>query len=164
MNSKFISINRVKKQDVLDIAMLQKEFEAYLGRLSGKPREPFSVRKRASRLLRDSFGRKAAFQGFIARKEGKAVGYIFYHQGYDPDEMRGRVIYIVDLFVSENTRRSSVGALLMKRVAALCKKIGGIRIYFGVWLKNKPAIKFYKKLGAEWVTDVPFMRWESEKW
>jgi ribosomal protein S18 acetylase RimI-like enzyme len=46
----------------------------------------------------------------------------------------------------------------------LCRKIEGNDVYFGVWLKNKAAIKFYEKLGAEWVDEVPFMRWNSKKW
>jgi GNAT superfamily N-acetyltransferase len=92
------------------------------------------------------------------------VGYLFYHEGYDPDEMSGRVIYVIDLLVSEEFRGSGIGTLLMKRVAALCRKIEGNDVYFGVWLKNKAAIKFYEKLGAEWVDEVPFMRWNSKKW
>jgi GNAT superfamily N-acetyltransferase len=164
MGKESISITPVTKKDVPDIIQLQKEFELYLGKLSGKPREPFSVRDRTSRLIKDGFGIKRAFQGFIARRKGKAIGYIFYHQGYDPDEMRGRVIHIVDIFVSKDARRLGVGKLLMEKIAKLCRKIGGNDIYFGVWLKNKDAIKFYKKLGAEWIKEVPFMRWNYKKW
>jgi ribosomal protein S18 acetylase RimI-like enzyme len=70
----------------------------------------------------------------------------------------------VDLFVSKDARRLGVGKLLMRSAARACRKLGGKDIYFGVWLKNRPAIKFYKRLGADWVKDVPFMRWNSKKW
>lgn len=32
------------------------------------------------------------------------VGYALYHYGFDPDEMQGKVIYLIDLFVSEKAR------------------------------------------------------------
>ena len=164
MSSGHISIRRVTKQDIPDIVMLQREFDVYLGRLSGQPRKSLSVRQRRSRLHRDGFGSNAAFKGFIARKQGRAVGYILYHQGYDPDEMQGRVIYVIDLFVSQDDRRSGIGTLLMKEVARSCKRIGGISIYSGVWLKNRAAIMFYKKIGAKWVKEVPFMYWNPKNW
>ncbi len=163
MNREIVSIREVTKRDVDDIVHLQKEFGLYLGELSGK-RRTFSVKDRKARLIRDGFGNRRAFEGLIARIRGRAVGYVFYHEGYDPDEMSGRVIYVIDLLVSEDIRRSGVGTLLMKRVAAQCRKIKGKDIYLGVWLKNKNAIKFYEKLGAEWVDEVPFMRWTSKKW
>lgn len=31
-------------------------------------------------------------------------------------------------------------------------------------MKNKAAIKFYKKLGAKWVKEVPFMCWNRSQW
>ena len=104
------------------------------------------------------------FLGFVAKKNGTAIGYIFYHYGYDPDEMEGRVIYIIDLFVTGKERSHGVGRLLMKNVAKECKRIGGISIYFGVWLKNKEAASFYRKLRAEFADELPFMHWDRNKW
>ena len=157
-----ISINPVKKNDVLDIILLQKEFDVYLQRFSKNKRKRFSVQKHKRTLLRDGFGSKRAFQGFIARSQNKALGYVLYHFGYDPDEMEGRVIYVIDLFVTGGARRLGIGSILMKKVMALCKNTNCTGIYFGVWLKNKPAIQFYKKLGANWIKDVPFMHWNKD--
>ncbi len=159
-----IYIRPIKRTDVNDIVWLEKEFDEYLERLSKHRRKPFSTKNHANRILKDGFGKNRAFQGFIARRGNSAIGYILYHVGYDPDEMHGRVLYIIDLFVTDGVRGLGVGSRLMKAVAVECKKIGGIDIYFGVWLKNKSAIKFYKKIGANWVKEVPFMRWDKSHW
>ena len=159
-----IYIKPIRKIDINDLLRLETDFEAYLKQLSKKPRKPFSLKRQAERILKDGFGKNRAFQGFIARKGNEAVGYILYHTGYDPDEMQGRVLYIIDLFVTDRARGLGVGSRLMKAVAAECRKIGGIDIYFGVWLKNKSAIKFYKKLGADWAKEVPFMHWDKSHW
>ena len=159
-----IYIRPIKRADINDIVWLEKEFDGYLERLSKHHRKPFSTKNHAKRILKDGFGKNRAFQGFIARWGNNAIGYILYHVGYDPDEMHGRVLYIIDLFVTDSARGLGVGSRLMKAVAVECKKIGGIDIYFGVWLKNKSAIKFYKKIGANWVKEVPFMRWDKKRW
>jgi ribosomal protein S18 acetylase RimI-like enzyme len=159
-----IEIKPVRKKNINALISLEKEFDGYLSRLSRSPRKPFSIRRQIKKTLKDGFGKDKAFQGFIARKGKVAVGYILYHIGYDPDEMKGRVIYVIDLFVSEKARGLGVGSSLMKAVATECKKIGGLDVYFGVWLRNKSAIKFYKKLGADWVKEVPFMRWDKKHW
>lgn len=158
-----IYIKPMKRKDVNDVVRLEKEFDQYLAQLSEKSRRSFSIKSQTKRVLKDGFGRNRAFQGFIARRGNDAVGYVIYHSGYDPDEMRGRVIHVVDLFVTNRARRLGVGSLLMKAVAKECKKIGGIGIYFGVWKRNKSAIKFYKRLGANWTEDF-FMHWERKHW
>jgi GNAT superfamily N-acetyltransferase len=155
-----VMIRPVTKKDLKDIDRLGREFEEYLQSLTDKKRAPYS----SGRFLRDVFGKKRKFYGFIAIKDGIALGYIFYHYGYDPDEMNGPVVYVIDLFVSESARGLGIGGQLMKAVARECKNQGCIDIYFGVWVKNKKAIKFYRKIGAEFVTDAPFMKWSKEHW
>ena len=68
---------------------------------------------------------------------------LIYHTGYDPDEMQGRVLYIIDLFVTDRARGLGVGSRLMKAVAVECRKIGGIDIYFGV-VMIPPFLPFVK--------------------
>ncbi len=159
-----ISITPVKKRDIQDIVRLQKEFESYLQGLSGKPRKKFSAKATTTRLLKDGFGKERAFQGFIAKKENKPLGYILFHPGYDPDEMRGRVVYVIDIFITKNARGLGIGSLLMKKVAEVCRKNEGTEVYFGVWIKNKKAIKFYEKLGAKFARELPFMYWSKNEW
>jgi GNAT superfamily N-acetyltransferase len=151
------------KSDLKDVFLLQKEFETYLRSLSARHRATSAI-KRERRLRKDGFGKNPAFYGFVARQNRVLLGYLCYHFGYDPDEMQGRVVYVIDLFVTKETRGRGVGMLLMKEVARLCRRIHGIDVYFCVWRRNKSAIRFYKSLGADWVKDVPLMRWDKNKW
>jgi ribosomal protein S18 acetylase RimI-like enzyme len=150
-----VTIRTITKKDLGDVDRLGREFEEYLQSLTKKKRAPYSN----GRFLKDGFGRNRKFYGLIARNDGRALGYIFYHYGYDPDEMNGPVLYVIDLFVSESARGLGIGSKLMKSVAKICKKQGGRDVYFGVWVKNKEAIKFYRKLGADFIKDAPFMKW-----
>ncbi len=157
-------IRPIQKTDLNGLVQLQEEFEEYLGSLDSNRKKSFSRVAVRRKLLQDGFGKRRAFNGFIATKDGVPVGFVFYHLGYDPDEMQGRVVYIIDLFVTGMERRRGVGQMLMQRVSALCRGIDAIDIYFGVWKKNAKAQKFYKALGAKKVVDVPFMHWEKASW
>ena len=160
--SKF-QIKKMTKADVHEIFRLRGEFENYLQNLSDVDRETLTS-KREKRFLRDGFGRKPAFQGLIAKRGSSTLGFIIFNLGYDPDEMHGRVAYVLDLFVTEKARRLGVGKALMKSVARICKKAGGIDIYFCVWKKNRSAFRFYNRLGAERINDMVWMDWPREKW
>ena len=153
-----IEIVPARKSDAIDVFRLQKEFDAYLQSLTVKKRKNYA-QKRQKAFMRYGFGKKRLFYTLIAKKGGVPVGYLCYHFGYDPDEMLGPVIHVVDLFVSSYVRGQGVGKLLMKRAADICKKKGGFAVYFCVWGKNKSAIKFYKKLGAAFDKEAPFMHW-----
>jgi GNAT superfamily N-acetyltransferase len=155
-----VSIIPITKKDVPGIERLRDEFEGYLQSLSNRPRETHSTQERKARLLRDGFGKNRAFHGFVATRDGEALGYVFYHLGYDPDEMQGRIAYVIDLFVTRNSRGLGIGRRLMRKVARLCRRKGGKAIYFGAWRRNEGAIRFYKSLGAYRINDVPFMRWD----
>jgi GNAT superfamily N-acetyltransferase len=159
-----IKVSPLRKKDILEIDKLREEFESYLQKLSAKKRKAMSSRERKAKLLKDGFGRNRAFSGFVARKGKKMFGYIFYNFGYDPDEMTGRAVHILDIFVTESSRRLGIGAKLMKKVASLCDQNDIKDIYFAVWDKNKKATKFYKKLGAELIEDMSFMHWNKASW
>ena len=164
MDRQQVQIRQARKSDIKDLLRLQREFETYLQSLTDKKRNGLSTAEHERRFIENGFGKKPAFRTLIARKEGKALGYIAYHFGYDPDEMEGKVVYVIDLFVRDSTRGMGVGTSLMDSVADICKEQGGIAVYFGVWNKNKAAITFYKKLGAEFVIETPFMMWPKSKW
>jgi GNAT superfamily N-acetyltransferase len=155
-----ISVRPIKRTDVDGLVQLHMEFETYLKAIDKSRPQPARNNYR-ERLINDGFGKARAFSGFIANRDNMPIGYVFYHPGYDPDEMRGRVLYVIDLYVTEKERNSGVGRLLMNAVASVCIAICGIDIYFGVWTKNKPAQAFYKKLGATEVHDAPFMHWKK---
>ena len=150
-----VSIRKVQRTDVNAVAALHDEFEAYLRTLEPKrsKERPTDFRQR---LLRDGFGPHAAFSGFVAVQERTVLGYVLYHPGYDPDEMRGRILYVIDLYVTERSRQHGVGRQLMQKVVDTSRNGGGIDAYFAVWTKNPGAEAFYHKIGASHNPELRF--------
>lgn len=137
------------------ILKLNLEFEQYLDNLSSSPRRPFDVEKKRKQLLEHAFSEKKSYDGYIAQINKEAVGFALYHYWFDPVEADGKVIYMLDLFVSENARGKWVGRALIEKLQS---HEDSLWLYFWVWRKNISAIEFYKKMWADWVDDVPFMR------
>ena len=150
-----MKIIELRMSHIAGVLFLSQEFENYLQSLSSKDRESFDIEKKRKMLLENALGKKKKFSGYVAKIDNEIVGYVFYHYGFDPDEMQWKVIYVIDLFVSEKVRGQWVGRALIQKIQFHEDSLG---LYFGVWKKNKWAIDFYKKLGADWIENVPFMK------
>ena len=158
-----VAVRPIRATDVAALVNLHEQFEGYLKRLDPHRRaEALSVYQ--DRLRRDGFGRRRKFHGYLAVVGGKAAGYLFYHYGYDPDEMKGPVVWIIDLYVRQVERRRGVGTALMEAVAARSKRLNAIDIYFGVWNRNKAAQAFYTQLGARPKGEIVFHHWTKSRW
>jgi GNAT superfamily N-acetyltransferase len=162
-HSSSVGIRPIRRSDIEVLVELHQRFETYLKELDPKRKIEAPVAYE-SRLQRDGFGGNRAFQGYLAILAGQPVGYLFYHHGYDPDEMQGRVAYVIDLYVDPAARRHGVGRLLMEEVARNCGRKKGIDIYFCVWDRNKTAIAFYKKLRAQHNSQIMLFHWTRECW
>lgn len=108
--------------------------------------------------LRDGFGSNPAFSGIVAVDEEEVVGYVLYHFGYDTDRAL-RLMYVVDLIVDEDRRNSGIGKALMLRAADIARDASAAELFWAVYKPNTSATKFYKRLGAELIDDLDFMRW-----
>lgn len=150
-----MQILALKKQHIDDIVSLASEFEDYIQSLSNVSREPFDTGAKKFQLLQYGFWKQKAFSGYVAKVDNQIVGYALYHYGFDPDDMQGKVIHLIDFFVRENTRGKWVGRALIEKLQSHPDSIG---LYFWVWKKNLKAIEFYKKMWADWIDDVPFMK------
>jgi GNAT superfamily N-acetyltransferase len=137
------NVRPAREGDAEAIGQLAAEFVAYLAGL-GDP-DPRGIT--AEEYLRDGFGDRAAFSGFVAEDGTDVVGYLLYHDGYDVDR-RGRVLYVADLFVSERARRHGVGRALMERARVECEARGGQALLWTVFPPNAAARRFYEELGA----------------
>lgn len=137
------------------VTELMQEFDEYLQPLSSIERENFDIEKQQAKLMRYWFGEEKSFSWYVAEVDGVIVGYALYHYWFDPDEMQGKVIYLIDFFVSESARGHGVGRALIDKLQSHEDSIG---LYFWVWKKNLGAIEFYKKMWADWCEDVPYMK------
>lgn len=98
-------------------------------------------------LARDGFGPTPRFRVLLAEWEGQAAGYAFFFDYYSSFE--GRMVFLEDIFVRAPFRGKNVGRVLFARVAAIALEDDCLGVMFNVLDWNKPAIDFYRKLGAE---------------
>jgi GNAT superfamily N-acetyltransferase len=140
--------------DASIIAELASAFSDYL-RSIGDP-NPESSQITEQQYLTDGTGPKRAFYGLIGELDDKPVGYLLYCHGYDLD-LKGRVIYVIDLFVQESARRLGVGRLLMQTTAKICRDDGGNHLWWSVYVRNRLAQRFYENLGGKNIQDLDFM-------
>lgn len=84
---------------------------------------------------------------FKATEKGKIVGAI--KAKYDAG-----VLYIKNLIVVKDKRRQGIGRLLMAKVEAAGKKLGGHKAFLFTG-KTWPEQRFYEKLGYRKTGDLP---------
>ena len=94
------------------------------------------------------------FRALVAEtNEGKIIGFALYYFVYYT--WVGKSLYLDDLYVKEAYRGHKIGSALLDKVIQFGKDNNCKRIRCQVLEWNKPAIDFYKKLGAnldgEWL-------------
>jgi hypothetical protein len=106
-------------------------------------------------LLADAlFGDAPSAEALIAEAGGDKVGFALFHGSFSTWECRAG-LWLEDLYVPPEHRRSGVGAALLAEVAAIAVERGCARLEWAALDWNTPALEFYEKLGArrlgEWV-------------
>lgn len=138
--------------DALSVERLYAQSAAYLRALGDTTNFQFN----AQVYIRDGFGAHPAFAGIVALLEQQMIGYLLYTFGYDTDRAL-RSLCVLDLLVDETHRGYGVGRALMGRAAEICREQGGAELFWAVYAKNKEALAFYQRLGAEELQDLRFM-------
>ncbi len=106
--------------------------------------------------LRKNLFRKRRFaEVILAEYRRKAVGFaLFFHNFSTFLGTPG--IYVEDLYVDETYRGRGFGRALFNHIVRLVKKRGCGRMEWSVLDWNRPAIRFYKNMGAlplsDWTT------------
>jgi ribosomal protein S18 acetylase RimI-like enzyme len=112
----------------------------------------------AETYLRDGFGPNPAFSGLVAELDGRVIGYLLYHFGYDTDRAM-RLMHVIDLYVHASERRRGAGEALMRAAAGICREAGGRELIWSVFSPNKLAFRFYERLGAQRIKELECMYW-----
>ena len=103
------------------------------------------------RLKIDLLGPMPRAAAYLAEYEGTVVGYaitLFTYSSF----LALPTLFIEDIFILEEYRNKGIGTEFYKFCAKLTLEEGCGRMEWVVLDWNKPAIDFYKKLGAEQIT------------
>lgn len=114
-------------------------------------REPSAVVVTEEALAKDGFGSQPKFRALIAEWDGQPVGYALLYDFYS--SWKGSGIFLEDLFVRESFRGRGIGKALLSHVARVARDGGYWGIRWEVLDWNKPAMEFYKSLGARFVDE-----------
>jgi GNAT superfamily N-acetyltransferase len=98
-------------------------------------------------LVRDGFGPQPKFRALVAEWDGQAAGYALFFGFYSTWEGRAG-LFLEDLFVRQTFRGQGIGRALLQEIAGIAKRENCYRVPWEVLDWNKPAIDFYRKLGA----------------
>jgi ribosomal protein S18 acetylase RimI-like enzyme len=103
------------------------------------------------------FGPEAYVRAMVAANGERVVGFAIFFRFFA--SFRGeRGVYLEDLYVDPEFRRSGAGDKILRAIARTAKADGFERIDFQVLDWNEPAIAFYRKLGAEANADETHFR------
>lgn len=142
-----ITVREAQKTDVPAIYGFVKQLAEF-------ERAPEAVINTVEAMKKDGFGKDKIFYSFVAETGNKIIGMAVFYFAYST--WKGRYVYLDDLIVDENYRRSGAGKLLFDAVYNFSKehKVSQLRWHVLDW--NEPAINFYKKypatFDAEWIT------------
>jgi GNAT superfamily N-acetyltransferase len=106
------------------------------------------VEATAERVRAHGFGRRRYFETIICRRGGKPVGFALYFFTYSTFLARP-TLYLEDLFVLPEARGTGAGKALLRALARIAVRRGCGRLEWAVLDWNRPAIGFYKRLGAK---------------
>jgi GNAT superfamily N-acetyltransferase len=102
----------------------------------------------AARVRAHGFGRRRYFETIICRRGGRPIGFALYFFTYSTFLARP-TLYLEDLFVLPEERGSGAGKALLRALARIAVRRGCGRLEWAVLDWNRPAIGFYKRLGAK---------------
>ena len=148
------NIRIVARADVSTLLSLIRALATY-------ERKPHKVVATEGDLQRDLFGPQPKFRALIAEWDGKPVGYASFFYFYSTYEGRA-ALFLEDLFVLEEFRKHGIGKALLGAVAKLALDEGCFGLRWEVLDWNRPAIEFYKKLGATFLHERKAVAFDGE--
>ncbi|MGE0724447.1 MAG: N-acetyltransferase family protein, partial [Alphaproteobacteria bacterium] len=103
----------------------------------------------AAAARRDELGPRRIVDAVVAERDGRLVGFAFWHDGYELAHA-ARGVYMTDLYVAPAARRDGVGEALMAAVARAAKRRGRSFLWWVSKPWNKRAHAFYRAVGAQY--------------
>ena len=141
-----IIIRRAVKEDCRRILELINELALF-------EKAPEEVTVTPEHFEESGFGKNPVWWAFVAETEEKVQAFALYYIRYST--WKGQRMYLEDLLVTKQMRGKGIGQLLFDELIKECKEKHLNGIVWQVLEWNEAAIKFYKKLNAnfdaEWI-------------
>jgi GNAT superfamily N-acetyltransferase len=148
-----ITIRQAAPDDIPLVLDLIRELATY-ERLQG---EVEATEERLRQTLFPGAGAPAAASVVIGEIRGIAAGFAVYFFNYSTFLARPG-LYLEDLFVRPQSRGNGLGRALILHLAKLAADRGCGRMEWAVLDWNKPAIEFYRRMGAAPLDDWTVFR------
>ena len=110
-----------------------------------------------ARMLEHGWGQSPRFEAWLAEVGGESVAYAIAFETYSTFLARP-TLYLEDIFVLPQHRRSGIGYRLFRRVAAEAHARGCGRMEWACLDWNRPGLNFYRKIGALPLSDWRYFR------
>jgi GNAT superfamily N-acetyltransferase len=149
-----LNIHLVTRTDVSTLLSLIRALATY-------EKKPHKVVATDDDLDRDLFGLRPKFRALIAEWDGTPAGYASFFYFYSTYEGRA-ALFLEDLFVLEEFRQHGIGKALLAAVAKIALDEGCFGLRWEVLDWNRPAIEFYKKLGATFLHERKAVAFDRE--
>jgi GNAT superfamily N-acetyltransferase len=141
MSAAGLSIRRATPRDAPTVLRLIRGLAEY-------ERLAHQMEATSARLRRHGFGRRRYFEALLCRRGRTPIGFALYYFTYST--FLGRPsLYLEDLFVVPEARGQGAGRALLQALARVAVRRGCGRMEWTVLDWNRPAVRFYKRLGAE---------------
>ena len=121
-------------------------------KLAEYEKAPHEVVNTAEELAIHLFDERVC-DALVAENEAGIVGFALFYTNYST--WKGKCLYLEDLYILSEYRRTGVGSELFDRVVQIAKERDVKRMDWQVLEWNEPALDFYRKRGAhldpEWM-------------
>jgi len=117
----------------------------------------YEVTTTPEELAKTLFSSNTQVHTIIGYYKNKPVGFALYFYNYST--FKGKPgLYLEDLFVIQEMRGKGFGKLFLFELCRIAKKNNCARFEWSVLDWNKPAIDFYKNIGAELLNEWRIFR------